>query len=89
MNRADVHYLNCTDDNCEKIPCVDRREKDKRIAELERQLAERDGELEKVAQGLNRIKLRANGGYDGNTANAIYEMADDTVSILDKILEAK
>lgn len=39
MNRADIHYLNCDDRDCEKIACVDRRETSSKIDALESKCA--------------------------------------------------
>lgn len=31
MNKSDIHYLNCMDDNCEVISCVGRREYERKM----------------------------------------------------------
>lgn len=36
MNKHDAHYLNCIDENCEKICCVDRRNNEQLQAEVEK-----------------------------------------------------
>lgn len=35
MTKADMHYLNCDDRDCEKVACVARRDYERKISELE------------------------------------------------------
>lgn len=35
MNRAEIHYLNCQDDCCERFACVARRDYEQKILRLE------------------------------------------------------
>ena len=38
MNKADIHYLNCSDEDCEVAACIGRRDYEQKILNLETQL---------------------------------------------------
>lgn len=62
MTRAEAHYLNCQDDNCEFAYCVARRAYEKQIESLKQDhtgwkaLAKENGDLvKKMAQQRNKL----------------------------------
>lgn len=47
MNKAESHYLNCQDENCEKAYCVGRRDYESKIRRAE---SERDAYIETLTR---------------------------------------
>lgn len=51
MTRAELHYLNCQNTNCDKIACVGRRDYEGRISKLEYVITEIQWMARRYAHG--------------------------------------
>lgn len=50
MTKAEMHYLNCTDENCEIFFCVARRDYERQISELQSRVREFNNSCDHVWQ---------------------------------------